>query len=67
MNKDQVKGRIKEAKGKVKEAAGKVSGDETLEQKGKLQKLAGKVQAGYGDIKKDIADEIEELKSSRKA
>lgn len=64
MNKDQVKGRIKEARGKVKEAAGKVSGDETLEQKGKLQKLAGKVQAGYGDIKKNIEDEIEELKPS---
>jgi uncharacterized protein YjbJ (UPF0337 family) len=54
MNKDQVKGRIREAKGTVKEAAGKVTGKVTLEQKGKLQKAAGKVQAGYGDIKNDI-------------
>jgi uncharacterized protein YjbJ (UPF0337 family) len=54
MNKDQVKGRIEEAKGKVKEVAGKVSGDEDLEQKGKMQNIGGKVQAGLGDLKKDI-------------
>ena len=54
MNKDQVKGRIKEAKGAAKEVAGKVTGKESLEQKGKLQKAAGKVQKGYGDIKSDI-------------
>lgn len=54
MNKDQIKGRVKEAEGKVKEVAGKVSGKESLEQKGKLQKAAGKVQAGYGDAKSHI-------------
>ncbi len=54
MNKDQVKGRVEEAKGTVKETAGKVTGKEDLELKGKLQKAAGKVQAGYGDIKKNI-------------
>jgi uncharacterized protein YjbJ (UPF0337 family) len=35
MNKDQIKGRIKEAKGSVKETVGKVTGKEILEQKGK--------------------------------
>ena len=54
MNKDQVKGRIKETKGTVKEVTGKVTGKKSLEQKGKLQKTAGKAQAGYGDIKNDI-------------
>jgi uncharacterized protein YjbJ (UPF0337 family) len=54
VNKDQIKGRIREAKGTVKETAGKVTGKEILEQKGKLQKQAGKAQAGYGDIKSDI-------------
>ncbi len=53
MNKDQIKGRIKEAEGTVKEAAGKLAAKEILEQKGKLLKTAGKAQAGYGDIKKD--------------
>ena len=39
MNRDQVKGRIREAKGKIKEAAGKLVGNEKLEQKGKAQKV----------------------------
>ena len=34
MNKDQVKGRIKEATGKVKEVTGKVVGNESLEAEG---------------------------------
>ena len=54
MNKDQIKGRIKETKGAVKEVTGKLTGKKSLEQKGKLQKTAGKAQAGYGDIKSDI-------------
>jgi len=54
MNKDQVKGRIKEAQGKVKEVTGKAVGNKNLEQKGKVQQTVGKVQAGYGDLKNDI-------------
>ncbi len=54
MNKDQIKGRIKEAEGAAKEVAGKVTGKDSLEQKGKLQKAAGKTQASFGDIKNDI-------------
>jgi len=53
MNKDQVKGRIKEAGGKIKETTGKAVGNPTLEQRGKVQKVVGKVQAAYGDIKAD--------------
>lgn len=58
MNKDQIKGRIKEAEGTVKEVAGKVSGQEGLELKGKLQKAVGKAQAGFGDLKHDHKDDI---------
>ena len=54
MNKDQVKGRIKEAEGKVKEVIGKVVGDKRLEEKGKAQSTVGKVQAGYGGLKDDL-------------
>lgn len=53
MNKDQIKGRIKEAEGAVKEVAGKVSGKDGLELKGKLEKAAGKAQAIVGDVKSD--------------
>jgi uncharacterized protein YjbJ (UPF0337 family) len=54
MNKDQVKGRVKEAKGKVKEVAGKVVGNKTEEAKGKVEKNLGKIQADYGDVKNEI-------------
>jgi len=54
MNKDQVKGRMKEAEGKIKEVAGKAVGNKTLEDKGKVQNAVGKAQAGYGDLKRDL-------------
>ena len=56
MNKDQVKGRVKEAKGKIKEVTGKIVGSPNLEAKGKLQKIAGHVQATYGDAKKEVKE-----------
>jgi uncharacterized protein YjbJ (UPF0337 family) len=55
-NKDQVKGRVKEAEGKIKEVAGKLVGNEKLEQKGKTQKILGEAQAKFGDVKKDVKD-----------
>jgi len=54
MNRDQFKGRIKEAKGKVKEVAGKVVGNAELEQKGKVESASGKIQGKFGDLKSDI-------------
>jgi len=56
MNKDQVRGRVKEAEGKIKEVAGKVVGNEKLEEKGKVQKVLGEAQAKFGDVKKDVKD-----------
>ena len=61
MNRDQVKGRLKEAKGKIKEAAGKLVGNEKLEQKGKAQKVLGEAQAKFGDVKKDVKDSIKSV------
>lgn len=54
MNKDQVKGRIKEVQGKTKEVAGKIVGNKTLEVKGAVQKAAGSAQAGLGDLKNSL-------------
>ncbi len=56
MNKDQVKGRVKEAEGKIKEVAGKLVGNDTLEAKGRAQKVLGKAQAKFGDVKQDVKD-----------
>jgi uncharacterized protein YjbJ (UPF0337 family) len=58
MNKDQVKGRAKEAKGAIKEATGKAVGNKDMENEGSVEKSTGKVQAGYGDLKRDINKKI---------
>ena len=58
MNKDQVKGRLKEAKGKVKEVTGKVVGNAELERKGKTEKTVGKIQGKFGDLKSNIKKHI---------
>jgi uncharacterized protein YjbJ (UPF0337 family) len=57
-NKDQVRGRIKEAKGKIKEVAGKLLGDTRLQAKGKAQKTLGKAQAKFGDVKQRVKKSI---------
>ena len=54
MNKDQVKGGVKEAKGKVKEVTGKVLDDKGMEVEGNVQKNVGKGRAGFGDLKEDL-------------
>jgi len=51
MNKDQIKGRTKQAKGEVKQVIGKLVGDKSLETKGAIQKAAGKIQNTYGKAK----------------
>ena len=56
MNKDQLKGRVKEVKGKIKEVAGKLVGNEKLEEKGKVQKVLGEAQAKFGDVKREMRD-----------
>jgi len=56
MNKDQFKGRTKQAKGRIREISGKLFRDKLLEKKGQAQKIGGRIQAGYGDFKDDIQD-----------
>ena len=54
MNKDQVKGRIREAKGKVKRIAGEAVGNKDLVRRGTIEKAGGKIQAEYGDLREDV-------------
>lgn len=51
MDKDRIKGSLKQAKGKVKEIAGKVTGDAKLEAEGKTDRTAGKIQNAVGGLK----------------
>ncbi len=51
MNKQQVKGTVKEAAGKVQKDFGKVTSNGTQEAKGKAREMAGKAEKAYGDAK----------------
>jgi len=51
MNKDQIKGAIKNVEGKVQEEAGKVVGSKEQQIKGMSKQVAGKTEQKYGDAK----------------
>ena len=51
MNRDQVKGRMKEAEGKVQQTAGKAAGSVEHQVKGLAKQVAGKVQKTVGDAR----------------
>ena len=55
MNKDQVKGGIKEAAGKAQGKAGELVGSEKQQAKGLAREAEGKVQKNYGDAKEKLA------------
>jgi len=56
MNKDQVKGAVKEAAGKVQQKAGQLVGSPKQEAKGLVTKLEGKAQKKVGDAKEALKD-----------
>ena len=56
MNKDQVKGSIKEAAGKVQQKAGEILGSKEHESKGLTKKAKGMVQRKVGDAREALKD-----------
>ncbi|MEQ8177890.1 MAG: CsbD family protein [Amphiplicatus sp.] len=50
MNKQHVKGSMKETEGNLKKAAGKLTGDKRLEAEGHLDNAEGKARKGAGDV-----------------
>ena len=56
MNKDQVKGAIKEVAGKVQEKAGDLIGSKRQQAKGIAKEVAGKAEKKVGDAKEALKD-----------
>ena len=56
MNKDQVKGTVKDAAGKVQEKVGQQTGDRDQEAKGSGKQVEGKVQKTVGDVKDAVGN-----------
>jgi uncharacterized protein YjbJ (UPF0337 family) len=53
MNRDQVKGRMKEAGGTIQQKAGKATGNRSAQAKGMLKRGVGKLQKSAGDSRED--------------
>jgi uncharacterized protein YjbJ (UPF0337 family) len=56
MNKDQLKGTVKDAAGKVQQKAGQATGSEKQQAKGLGKQVEGKAQKALGDTKQAIKD-----------
>ena len=56
MNKDQVKGAVKDIGGKIQEEAGKLTGSEKQQVKGLEKQVEGKVQQRLGNLKEAVKD-----------
>ena len=54
MNKNQVKGAVKEIAGKAQEEAGKLVGNNERQAKGLSKQLSGKAEKVYGDVKEAV-------------
>ena len=53
MNKDQVKGSIKQATGKVQQKVGEAVGSEKQQAKGAAKRVEGAIQKGVGNAKEN--------------
>ena len=61
MNKDQLKGAVKEAAGKVQGKFGDVVGSNEQKAKGVVKEMAGKTQKKVGDTKEVMSDSRKKL------
>jgi uncharacterized protein YjbJ (UPF0337 family) len=57
MNKDQVKGTVKEAAGLIQKKGGEVVGNPSQQAKGQLKEAEGQTQKHIGDLKEAIKDQ----------
>ena len=54
MNKDQVRGGLKQATGKAMVIAGRITGNTKTKAEGYVQQVTGKIQKIYGDAKNEV-------------
>ncbi len=61
MDKDRVKGKLKDTKGRAERQAGEWTGDKEMQSEGAKDQLKGKAQNAFGkmkDVGRDIADDV---------
>lgn len=62
MNKDQVKGEVKDAAGKVQQKVGELTGSDKQQIKGAKNQVEGKLQKGVGNVKEAFHDATDDPK-----
>ena len=62
MNKDQLKGTVKDVAGKAQEKVGELTGSDKQQIKGLKNQAEGKVQKGIGNVKEAFDDANEPTK-----
>jgi uncharacterized protein YjbJ (UPF0337 family) len=60
VNKDQIKGGLKDLAGKAQEKAGDVTNSKEQQAKGMAKQGEGKLQKGYGDVKDAAKDMLKD-------
>ena len=58
MNKDQVKGAMKDAAGKVQEKTGAIIGSRKQQAKGLVKQMQGTAQKAVGDVKEAVQNAV---------
>ena len=58
VNKNQVKGAVKDVAGKVQEQTGKLVGNKEQEAKGLRKQVEGKAEKALGDVKEVVKDVV---------
>jgi uncharacterized protein YjbJ (UPF0337 family) len=66
INKNQVKGEIKDLAGKAQEEAGKLVGNKEQEAKGLKKQVEGKAEKALGDVKEVVKNANDALKDAAK-
>jgi uncharacterized protein YjbJ (UPF0337 family) len=65
MNKDQVKGKVKDVAGRVERQAGEWTGSKEAEVRGAAKQVEGKVQQAWGDVKDAGQKAVDKEKTNR--
>jgi uncharacterized protein YjbJ (UPF0337 family) len=60
-NKDEVKGKFKQAKGSVKEKVGRATNDPALIKESQNEKAAGEVQESFGTARRKVGDAVKDI------
>ncbi len=54
MNRDQVRGAVKNVAGKIQQKVGEVTGNKTQQVKGAVKQIEGKVEKGVGNVEQAL-------------